>query len=162
MNGGFSSNRLVRRLLILSWAANLFVAAAEVHADKAINTSFANGLAIGGYDVVAYFVEGKAREGRSDFSHRWMGEQWHFLSPEHRDVFIANPLKYAPQYGGHCAWAVSQGYVHTVDPEAWTIVDGKLYLNYSKSIQAGWRRDRASAIARADANWPKLQSKLRQ
>ena len=68
-------------------------------------------------------------------------------------MFAANPEKYAPQYGGYCAWAVSQGYTASTDPEAWKIVDGKLYLNYSKSVQLTWEQDAAGNIAAADENW---------
>ena len=75
-------------------------------------------------------------EGERKFTHKWMGTEWRFASAKHRDLFAENPEKYAPQYGGWCAWAVSQGYPASVDPEAWRIVDGKLYLNYSKSVQA--------------------------
>ena len=94
--------------------------------------------AVRGYDVVAYFTQGRPVEGERKFIHKWMGTEWRFASAKHRDLFAENPEKYAPQYGGWCAWAVSQGYTASVDPEAWRIVDGKLYLNYSKSVQALW------------------------
>lgn len=114
------------------------------------------GEAIRGYDPVAYFTAGKPVEGESRFSQRYMGANWHFASAENRQRFIDNPEQYAPQYGGYCAWAVSQGYTASIDPDAWAIVDGKLYLNYSKSVQSQWQQDTAGNIARADANWPGL------
>jgi len=112
------------------------------------------GTAIDGTDPVAYFTEGRPVEGSSDFTHDWNGATWRFSSAENRARFAANPEAYAPQYGGYCAWAVSQGYTASTDPEAWKIVDGKLYLNYSKSVQTTWERDIAGNIRAGDANWP--------
>ena len=116
--------------------------------------------AVRGYDVVAYFTEGRPIEGDRKFTHSWMGTEWRFANAEHRDLFAANPEKYAPQYGGWCAWAVSQGYTASVDPEAWRIVDGKLYLNYSKSVQSQWNEDIPGHISRGDRNWPRIKDKL--
>lgn len=98
------------------------------------------GKAIRGYDPVAYFTEGKPSEGMLRFTHRWLDALWYFASDENRALFIEEPERYAPQYGGYCAWAVSRGYTASTDPEAWMIVDEKLYLNYSKSVQAEWER----------------------
>ena len=116
--------------------------------------------AIRGHDVVAYFTQGKPVEGKRDFSHQWNNTTWRFASAGHRDLFAANPEKYAPQYGGWCAWAVSQGYTASVDPTAWRIVDGKLYLNYSKSVQSQWVQNIPGNIAKGDANWPGIKQKL--
>ncbi len=112
------------------------------------------GTAIDGTDAVAYFSEGRPVEGSSDFIHEWNGAKWRFSSAENRDLFAANPEAYAPQYGGYCAWAVAQGYTASTDPEAWKIVDGKLYLNYNKSVQSTWERDVPGNIAKGDENWP--------
>ncbi|MGD1924778.1 MAG: YHS domain-containing (seleno)protein [Paracoccaceae bacterium] len=114
------------------------------------------GTAIDGTDPVAYFTEGRPVEGSSDFTHEWNGAVWRFSSAENRDLFIADPAKYAPQYGGYCAWAVSQGYTASTDPDAWKIVDGKLYLNYNKDVQSTWEEDIPGHIASGDANWPKV------
>lgn len=114
------------------------------------------GTAIDGTDPVAYFTEGKPVPGKREFSHEWNRATWRFSSAENRDLFAANPEKYAPQYGGYCAWAVSQGYTASTDPEAWKIVDEKLYLNYNKSVQANWEKDIPGHIASGDANWPKV------
>jgi hypothetical protein len=89
-----------------------------------------------------------------------MDATWYFASAGNRDLFAADPDKYAPQYGGYCAWAVSQGYTAKIDPEAWKIVDGRLYLNYSKDVQAQWSEDIPGNIAQGDANWPKIRADL--
>lgn len=115
------------------------------------------GAAVRGTDVVAYFTEGKPVPGSAQFSHTWNGAEWRFATAANRDAFAADPAKYAPQYGGFCAWAVSNGYTAPVDPEAWRIVNGKLYLNYSRLVQLRWQIDTAGNIAKADANWPRLK-----
>ena len=85
-----------------------------------------------------------------------MGATWRFSTEANRDAFAANPEKYAPQYGGYCAYAVSEGYTASTTPEAWKIVDGKLYLNYSKDVQKIWEQDIPGRIANGDKNWPKV------
>lgn len=114
------------------------------------------GTAIDGTDPVAYFTEGRPVEGSTSFTHEWNGATWRFVSAENRDKFKAAPEKYAPQYGGYCAWAVSKGYTASTDPNAWKIVDGKLYLNYNKDVQKQWEGDIPGNIAAADGNWPKV------
>ena len=113
-----------------------------------------NNLAIQGYDPVAYFTEGKAVKGSDKFSIESEGAIYHFSSKENLKSFKSNPGKYTPQYGGFCAWAVSQGYTAAIDPDAWRIVDGKLYLNYSRGVQRRWEQDIPGNISKADANWP--------
>ena len=125
-------------------------------AEDAINTNW-RGLAIKGYDPVAYFTEAKPLEGNADFEFQWADATWRFTSAAHRDLFVADPESYAPQFGGYCAWAVSQGYTAGIDPVAWRIVAGKLYLNYSLQVQKTWEEDVPGNIKRADANWPKLR-----
>jgi YHS domain-containing protein len=116
-------------------------------------------LAVHGYDVVAYFTDGAPVRGRPEFSHQWQGATWRFANAAHRDEFVRAPERYAPQFGGYCAWAVSQGYTADIDPEAWKIVEGKLYLNYSKKVQRTWEQDIPGNIAKAIANWPGVLSK---
>lgn len=114
------------------------------------------GTAIDGTDPISYFDEGRPIEGDSGITYEWNNATWRFTSVENRDRFAASPEKYAPQYGGYCAWAVSQGYTASTDPEAWAIVDGKLYLNYSKSVQKTWEKDVPGHITAADKNWPRV------
>ena len=113
-----------------------------------------DGVAVDGSDVVAYFTEGAPTAGSAEFAHDWNGVTWHFASAANRDAFAANPADYAPQYGGYCAWAIAQGSLASSTPKAWKIVDGKLYLNYSKRIQRRWEGDIPGFITAADANWP--------
>jgi YHS domain-containing protein len=126
----------------------------------AINTTLFRNLAIEGTDPVAYFTEGRPVAGSSDFEHAWMGATWRFTSAEHLERFKADPERYAPQYGGFCAWAVAQGYTAKIDPEAWRIEDGRLFLNYSKAVQAQWAQDVPGNIAKGDRNWPEIRANL--
>ncbi|MFA6961848.1 MAG: YHS domain-containing (seleno)protein [Opitutaceae bacterium] len=130
-------------------------ATAVLKAEKPVNTTFL-GVAIKGYDPVAYFTVGKPTKGDSDFSYGWNGAEWRFASAANRDLFKAMPEKYAPQYGGYCAWAVSRGYTAGIEPDAWKIVNNKLYLNYSMKVQAQWLENIPDNIAKADENWPKI------
>ncbi len=134
-------------------AALLFAAPAS--AKEAIYSNWL-GQAIGGYDTVAYFTAGKPVEGNGDFTAKWKGANWRFASAVNRDMFIAMPEKYAPKYGGYCAYAVANNTTAKIDPTAWAIVDGKLYLNYSHDIQKTWTADQDAFIAAADKNWPSV------
>jgi hypothetical protein len=115
-----------------------------------------NGVAVRGTDPVAYFAEGRPVAGRADLTLDWAGATWRFATAANRDTFAADPARYAPAYGGFCAWAVAEGYTAPIDPAAWRIVEGRLYLNYSRTIQRRWERDIAGNIRRADTNWPRL------
>lgn len=115
-----------------------------------------DGVAIKGYDPVAYFTERKPVKGKQEFAHSWSGARWLFASAGHRDRFKADPETYAPRYGGYCAFAVSRGTTADIDPEAWTIHEGRLYLNLDKKIQGVWERDVPGYIKKADEHWPKL------
>ena len=117
------------------------------------------GVAVRGTDVVAYFTEGRPRPGRPEFEHEWRGARWRFATAAHRDAFAADPARYAPAYGGFCAYAVSEGYTAPIDPAAWKIVEGRLFLNYDRAVQRRWERDIPGRIARADANWPRLAAR---
>jgi hypothetical protein len=116
----------------------------------------AQGVALHGYDAVAYFTQGKAVAGSAQFEHTWSGARWRFASAANRDSFATAPEQYAPQFGGYCAWAVSRNYTADIDPEAFAVVNGKLYVNYSSFVQARWRLDRDANIAKGHANWPGL------
>lgn len=115
--------------------------------------------AIEGYDAVAYFNESKAVKGSGAFVFKWNDVKWSFVSKENLESFKENPKKYAPQFGGYCAYAVSQGYTYKSDPEAWKIVDGKLYLNYSFKIQEKWEANESDFIKLGESNWPKVIEK---
>jgi YHS domain-containing protein len=114
------------------------------------------GLAIKGYDAVAYFTEGKAVKGDAQFQYDWMGAKWFFASAANRELFVKSPAKYAPQYGGYCAWAVSNNYTYDADPTLWRIVEGKLYLNYNRLVRFQWERDIPGRIKLGDQYWPNL------
>jgi len=117
-------------------------------------TGKTSGVAINGYDPVGYFTESKPVKGSPEFSTQWNGAKWQFSSAANRDAFSANPEKFAPQYGGYCAYAVSYGSTAKTEPEAWTIVDDKLYLNFSLGVRERWKADIPGFIAKADGNWP--------
>jgi len=112
--------------------------------------------AIKGYDPVAYFEEGKPVKGSDEITYEWNGATWHFSTSEHKNAFEENPEKYAPQFGGYCAYAVSKGSTAKIEPDAWKIVDGKLYLNYDQGIKKRWEADQANYIEKANANWPEV------
>ena len=114
--------------------------------------------ALRGFDPVAYHTVGAPVKGRAELSHDWNGATWRFASAANRDAFVADPSKYAPQFGGYCAYGTSQGYKVGTDPEAFAVVDGKLYLNYSRPVQVTWNKDRAAHIARAEQNWKELEA----
>ncbi|WP_333190419.1 YHS domain-containing (seleno)protein [Microcoleus sp. Pol7_A1] len=114
------------------------------------------GVALDGQDVVAYFTQSKLVMGVSQFKHNWGGTTWMFASAANRDMFAQNPEKYAPQYGGYCAQATSEGNLVVTQPDAWKIVNGKLYLNYDKKVQAQWMGDIPGHIALANKNWPAI------
>ncbi len=116
----------------------------------------ADNIAVSGYDVTAYFSAGGPMPGEARFGTEWMGAIWHFASAQNRETFVASPETHAPQYGGHCAYAASKNALASAVPQAWTIVDGKLYLNYSLGVRDRWRQDISGNIALADGYWPAL------
>ncbi|WP_158043658.1 YHS domain-containing (seleno)protein [Skermanella pratensis] len=127
--------------------------------EPAIYTGFFSSVAVGGYDPVAYFTQGKPVEGSKEFSTRWMDAEWRFATAANRDLFIAAPEKYAPQYGGYCAWAIAQNKTASGDPKLWKVVDGRLFLNYDQDVQERWEKDIPGFIASADRNWPTVLGK---
>ncbi len=118
-----------------------------------------DGAAIGGYDPVAYFKQNKPVTGSTAYTATHLGSTFRFASAANRGAFVADPAKYAPQYGGFCAYAVANGYKAKIEPDAFTIVNGKLYLNYDQSIQRRWRRDIPGHIRKGDRNWPEVAKK---
>jgi hypothetical protein len=125
---------------------------------SSVNTQSDN-LALRGYDAVAYFTDGAAVRGLPQFETAWHGARWLFATAAHRDTFLEAPEKYAPQFGGYCAWAVANGYTADGDPEAWKIVDGRLYVNYSKRVQRKWEANIPEYIEKGQANWPTVLSR---
>jgi hypothetical protein len=120
----------------------------------------ANGVAIQGYDAVAYHTQQQAVKGSRAFTHAWRGVTWQFASAANRDRFAGSPEQFLPEFGGFCAYGVSRGYAVDIDPQAFAVVDGKLYLNYSKRVQSAWNQDRAGYIEKARTNWPKVAADL--
>jgi YHS domain-containing protein len=128
-------------------------------ADFKVNTEgFFNSYAIHGYDTVAYFTEGEAVKGDKAFVVVWQDEEWLFASQENATLFSDNPTHYAPQYGGYCAYAAGHNELVDIDPDAFSIVGGKLYLNYSHRIAKRWKKNLTEFIKTADLNWPTLGS----
>ena len=127
--------------------------------DAPIYTGTFSSLAVGGHDPEAYFTEGRPVKGERQISPRHLGAEWRSASAANRDAVAAAPDKYAPQYGGFCAYAVASGYKAKIEPDAFTIVEGKLYLNYDQSIQRRWRRDIPGYIRKGDRNWPEVSKK---
>jgi YHS domain-containing protein len=143
---------IVRRCIVV---ALLVAGTATAAAAQRVNAD-GRGLAVKGYDVVAYFVDGRAVPGDARFEHAVDGVRYRFATAANRDRFAREPQRYLPQYGGFCAWAVSLGKTADTDPLAWRIVDGRLFLNYDRSVQKQWEGDIKGNVAKADANWPRL------
>jgi YHS domain-containing protein len=137
--------------IMLCFASFTGIARAE-----SIYTGTFNNLAVSGYDPVAYFTEDKAVKGEKSITTDWQGAEWRFTSEKNKQAFVDDPEKYAPQYGGYCAYAVgAKDQLVSSDPQAWSIVDDKLYLNYNKDIRDTWEDEKESLIRQADENWAK-------
>ena len=146
---------ITRRSLLVLAAATPVVAILARPAMAASPATFAvDGLAIRGTDPVAYFAGNGPVAGSVDYQVMWKGATWRFASAENMARFEADPMGFAPQYGGYCAFAMSRGYIASTDPDAWTLHEGKVYLNYSVSVRTRWVPEIAENIALADANWP--------
>ena len=148
---------LFLRLMSLALLTIPLPAAAQVANSPAPEISVeADHLAARGYDVTAYFLLGRPLRGSKAHQVQYKGATWQFASADALAKFKANPVAYEPQFGGYCAWAVSQGYIAPGDPEQWKIVDGKLYLNFNARAKELWEADQDDAIRRGQANWPKV------
>ena len=146
-----------RFLLTIFTTVSLLGAVSANAAIDAIYTGLFSNEALRGYDTVAYFTEGKPVEGSDAFSTEYMGALWKFSSQQHLDLFLADPEKYAPQYGGYCAYAMANGDTASAEPDLWTIHEGKLYLNYSRRINRRWKEDMTGYIEKANVEWPKFE-----
>jgi len=148
---------LSRRSFLVGISAVPAMAALAAPARAGVAPVYANsGVAIDGTDPMSYFENSAPLQGSASITFDWNGAEWRFTDEAHRSTFAKNPEAYAPQYGGYCSWAVSQGYTAPTVPEAWRIVDGKLYLNFSRRVQRRWERDIPAHIAAGDVNWPRL------
>jgi YHS domain-containing protein len=150
----------MRKLLAaLAFAIGALVAAPAYAEQAPVHTGLLSRVAVGGYDPVAYFTDGRPVRGSAEFRVTHQGYEYRFASAEHLAAFRANPARYLPQYGGYCAWAVAQGYTAAGNPQNWRIVDGKLYLNYNAEIQTRWEGDIPGHVRNANANWPRVLSR---
>jgi len=148
--------RIAQAVLAITVLSGTTSALALKNTGGEYNTMYA-GLGAKGYDVVAYFTDGKPTQGSDRFTATYGGVKWQFASREHRDAFEADPARYAPQYGGFCSWGISQGKLFDVDPvNGWKVVDGKLYLNFNGEINTTFASDVRGFIAKAERNWPLL------
>lgn len=138
-------------MLLLFWVAS--VVSAE---NLAINAD-ADGVAIHGYDPVAYFEDGGPRQGRRELAYHWRDADWWFTTPAHREAFVADPERFAPRFGGFCAYAASYGQFADIDPKAWTLHQGRLYLNYSLRVRKTWRPRADEFIGDAEQLWPDMR-----
>ena len=151
----------LRHFLMLALVAISFSAMAEKPVNTLTNSFFAKqtDTAINGYDSVAYLTQNAPVKGLDANTFEYKGAKWKFSTAANLELFKGNPEKYAPQYGGYCAFAVAKNSLAKVDPTQFTVVDGKLYLNYDASIQKDWLKDRADLIKKADANFSALIAK---
>lgn len=152
-------NIIYRGVLLVSIFVALFILSSNANAIKPIYSGGKDRAAIRGYDPVSYFTENQAVEGSKDFSYEYNGALWLFSTEVNRIAFQADPEKYAPQYGGYCAYAVARGSSASSKPEYFTIHDGKLYLNFSSSVYKKWTEEKEEYIEKADENWPTVLAK---
>ena len=147
--------------LVISFlfSALLFADGHPVAGASTANLTDENNVAVSGYDTVAYFTQGSAVAGSSEFTTTYDNAIYQFSSAENRDLFNADPAKYAPQYGGYCAFGAARSKMFSVDPTAFKVVEGKLYLNNSSAVQENWAADMANEIALADAAWDSIKNK---
>lgn len=143
-------------MLVIAAVAAVFVTAA-----RAGEFFEKDGAALRGYDAVAYFKEGKPVKGSPQYTVEYKGSTFRFGSKANRDAFAAEPARYAPQYGGYCAFGTAGGYKAATDPTAFTVTGGKLYLNYNRDIQKQWSADIPGFVAKADRNWPTVSGQTK-
>lgn len=136
---------------VVLWTSAVAVALAGDYFER-------DGIAIGGYDPVAYFTDQKPVKGSPEFQSVHRGSMFQFASAAHRDMFAAEPDKYAPQYGGYCAYGMAKGYKAKIDPGAFSVIYGTLFLNYSDAVRTRWLSDVSGYIQQADANWPAVMT----
>jgi len=139
-------------------AALLVLSVAGVQAQKSEVFAPA-GKAIKGYDPVAFFTVAKPVKGADSLAYQWKGANWYFSTQQNLDSFKTNPDKYAPQFGGYCAYGTAQGHKAPTETDTWTIVDGKLYFNYNGKVKEAWMKNQPALIQKANEQWPGLKDK---
>ena len=150
-------NKFKGNIIKIILAMTLFSLSGLVSAGE-VNTGYFGNVAIKGYDPVAYFTEDRAVKGSENFSHTWLGADWNFSNEKHKKLFAENPVQYAPQYGGHCSDGIAYGDTTTnIDPEAWRIIEGKLYLNYDHG-SAAELEEVEGQLAKIEKNWPEVRA----
>jgi YHS domain-containing protein len=149
---------MTRRFFAVS-LLNVFAVAVLLAADKALLNLDKNGVAIQGHDPVAFFTVKSPLKGKPEFTSEFKGAKYRFHSAKNQAAFEAEPAKYEPQFGGYCAYGVSKGKLVEIDPEAFQIVEGRLLLQYSKSVRDDFNENTQGNLKKADANWPKLVEK---
>ena len=137
----------------------LMLALASAFADKTLVNVDKQGVALKGYDPVAYFTDNAPQKGNAAITSTYKGAQYQFVSDEHKKMFDANPAKFEPQFGGFCAYGVSKGYTVKIEPDAFQVVDGRLLLQYDKSVREKFQKDTQGNLKKADANWPGILDK---
>ncbi len=147
------------RRILLAWSLALPVIMGQPALAEIAHVYAPGGVAIAGYDPVAYFTDGRAVPGSAEFMLKWRGAIWMFSSPSHMEAFEMDPLAYAPQYGGYCSVAIADGQVAGSDPQAFAIFDGRLYLNYNQNVLRLFQSNRSGFVARADLAWHDLSGR---
>ena len=142
-----------RSILRVVLAASLLIASTAVPAGEYFER---DGVALRGYDPVSYFTEGEPQPGLPAHSYVYKGSKFQFASADHQRLFAENPDKYAPQFGGFCSYGTAQGYKVSTQPDAFSVVDDKLYLNYNREVVKIWQQDVPGNIAKAEENWPEV------
>jgi YHS domain-containing protein len=148
--------KMYKKALLMTLSIFMLFTFSKAQAADPIYTSTFSSVAVQGYDTVAYFTKGRPVKGSKNFSTEWNGAEWRFTSQEHLNLFEANPTKYAPQYGGYCAFATAHGSLAPGKAEQWHIENGKLYLNLNADIQRQWLSNISTFIPQSDVNYPNL------
>ena len=155
-------NTVIRHLVssvLLMFSSIVFAAPAVNTLEAGLFGTRPSGIAIRGYDTVAYFTEGKALKGDSGIQTNWNGATWFFSSSAHREMFLSDPERFAPQFGGYCAYGVAMGGLYKVEGDQWSIIDGKLYLSYDEEWRRKWIHDATAKLAEAATNYATLLAK---
>ncbi len=152
-------NRKILAIVVALFFSAMAFSQSNEQSAKAMVKYFENKAgAISGYDAVAYFNKGKAMKGNAPFVYNWSGSLWYFKDQANLDAFKLSPQKYVPQYGGYCAYGASENHLSPTDPEAFTIVNDKLYLNYNSKVKVMWLKDESLRIEKANSFWPALNT----